>query len=227
MCGSMNPGATSICEASMCSAPGGSRIVAAGPASAIELPSMINRPGANLSSGVNKMPASITVNAFLFTTGSQVADNPPEIALCVAQAFLGLFSGASDRAHDDRNLEVRSGAFGQASGFIGLHTQNLLEDMHSALAEFIVGHADVDHPIAVSHAQPDHRRCADHVENELLRGSGFHSRRTGNHLRPDESQYREIGRLRHRTVFDANHCNRPGTFAFRKFERSKRVRCGS
>src|SRR5437899_977097 len=190
MCGSMKPGATSICDASMRSAPEGNRIVSAGPASATELPSMINRPGANLSSGVNKMPASITVNAFLFTTGSQVADNPPEIALCVAKAFLGLFSGASDRALDDSHFQVRSGGFGQASSFIGLHTQNFLKDMYSPLAELIVGHADVDHPIAVSHAQPDHRRCADHVENELLRGSRFHSRRARNHLRPDESQYR-------------------------------------
>src|SRR5437867_11113227 len=139
MCGSMNPGATSICEASMCSAPGGSRIVAAGPASAIELPSMINRPGANLSTGVNKMPASITINALLFTTGSQVADNPPQISVRIAKAFLGLFPRTSDRAHDDGNLQVRSGAFGQASSFIRLHTQNLLEDMHSSLAEFIVG----------------------------------------------------------------------------------------
>src|SRR2546429_9498673 len=113
MCGSMNPGTTSICEASMRSAPEGSCIVAAGPPSAIELPSMINRPGANLFSCVNKMPASITVKAFLFTTGSQGTDDPPLIALCIVKSFLGLFPGASDRAHDDSHFQVRSAAFGQ------------------------------------------------------------------------------------------------------------------
>ena len=66
-----------------------------------------------------------------------------------------------------------------------MEAENFAQDLHSAVAEFLIGHCDVDHPVAVGHTEPDHRSRADHVQRHLLRGPGFHASRAGDDFGAD------------------------------------------
>lgn len=98
----MNPGATTNCEASKISAAAGIRIASAAPASAMELPSMITRPGEKRSEGVNSVPASIAMT--LLTAASKVRQDAAKVTAGFRKALLGFLPGATRCAHDYRHL---------------------------------------------------------------------------------------------------------------------------
>ena len=51
----------------------------------------------------------------------------------------------------------------------------LKEDLFAALAQFVIRHGDVDHPVAVGHSEPDHDGGAQHIQDQFLRRAALHS----------------------------------------------------
>src|SRR5262245_55400599 len=100
----MNPGVTSRFDASMRSAPEGTRIEADAPAAVIVFPSTINRPGENFIFGVKSVPASMASSAVLLTSASEVAEHAAKISIPGSELLLGFLSIASNCAHDHGNF---------------------------------------------------------------------------------------------------------------------------
>src|SRR5947209_1913269 len=97
-------------------------IVSTGPTAAIEGPSIMSRPGANFLVGVSTTPASITIRPLLLTPGSQVTDDPSEIALGFVQTIFRFFPRASGRAHDDSHFQIGARSLNEAGGLIRFDT---------------------------------------------------------------------------------------------------------
>src|SRR5262245_25967360 len=160
MWGSMKPGVTIMLPASITVAGDGVAIRSAGPTSTIAPFSMMRRAGEYSTSGVSSVPAS-TASKVLLTTGPEVCDHSSQIPPIFSEKFLGVFPVAGQCAHHDRNLQIASRVFDQLLQFVVMEAENLAQNLHSAVAEFLVGHGDVDHPVAIGHTQPDHRGGAD------------------------------------------------------------------
>src|SRR5437762_1524618 len=147
--GSMKPGVTMNCEASIVSAPAGIRTASAGPASATESPSMIKRPGDTRLAGVRSVPASIAIT--LLTAASEMCQDPAKMTARFRKPLLRFLPAASGSAHDDRHLQRAAGFFDEFRRLFGFHCEDLLENILPALPQFSIRHADVDHPVAVGH----------------------------------------------------------------------------
>src|SRR5262245_46339550 len=157
MWGSMKPGPTIMFVASIPTAVDGALTWSAGPTSAINPFSMMRRAGEYSTCGVSSVPAWIA-RRLLLTTGSEVCDHFSEVTAVFSEKLLGVFAVAGQCAHHDRNFQVASGVFDQLLQLVVMEAENFAQNLHATVSEFLIGHADVDHPVAVGHAQPDHRR---------------------------------------------------------------------
>src|SRR6187399_9372 len=167
MCGSMNPGTTVSCKALMCSASSGSRTSERRPTDSILPLRTMMRPGANLSTGLRTEPAS-TTRTRLFTPGTQMSQDFSQVAAAFVEALLCFLSTASQSAHDDGELKLASAGVRKFLCLFGSNSKNLPQYLNAAFMQLGVRHVDVDHPVAVRHAETNHGRCADHVQHQLL-----------------------------------------------------------
>src|SRR5579883_1887711 len=174
----MNPGVAMKLDASIRSAPAGTRTESKVPISRIAVPSMSSRPGEYFSVGVQTVPASMTIGLILLTPGSKVAEDTAKIALGIRELFLRFRAIAACRAHDHRDSQVRSRRVDQFLGFIRLDAEDFLKHLFPPGPQLLIGHADIDHPVAVCHSEADHQGGAEHVQHKLLCCSGFHARRS-------------------------------------------------
>src|SRR5262249_30812209 len=152
----------------------GTGVRSGGPHSTINPLSTMTLAGEILSRGVYRVPASIARNWFLLTAGTEVGDDLSEIAGVFRQQPFRFFAVASERAHHDRHLQIAAGHRDQLLQLVGVETQDFAQDLHAALAQLLIRHTDVDHPVAVGHAETDHYGRADHVQDHLLGGARLH-----------------------------------------------------
>ena len=115
----------------------------------------------------------------------------PPAASSSARARVRVDAGAQ---HRDRHLRVLAGGVQRRRGLLARRARGLLDDPGRAVAQLLVGHADVDHQVPVGLAEPDHRQRREHVQHELLRGAGLQARRAGDELRADEHLDRVLDR---------------------------------
>ena len=92
-----------------------------------------------------------------------------------------------------------------AAACVARRARGLLDDPRRAVAQLLVGHADVDHQVAVGLAEPDHRQRREHVQHELLRRAGLQPRRAGDELGADEHLDRVLDR---RAELASRRCRR-------------------
>ena len=118
----MNPGVTINCDASMTSAPGGTRTASGIPISAMNGPSMTRRAGENFLSGVYNEPASTTRGRGSFTAASQISEDFAKIAVRLGKAFLRFLAIAAGGAHDDSNLQLSTGCLNETLRLFVLYT---------------------------------------------------------------------------------------------------------
>src|SRR5262249_19247691 len=162
------PGITARPEQSIRRLPSGILMFSIDPTSRIVDPSRSRRPGEYFWTGVNIVPASIAMSASLLTPASKMAEYAAKVTVGSGQPFLGFLAIAASRAHNDSDSQIRSGLLYQLVRFFRFHTQYFLQDLFASAAQLFVAHSDVDHPIAVGHAQPDHECCAEHIQYQLL-----------------------------------------------------------
>src|SRR5262245_18951879 len=149
-CGSMKPGTSVRFDASIRTAPSGTRTSETAPAASMRSPRTTTRTGENFSNGVRRVPASRTSGASL-TTGAQMPENLPEVAVAFRQTLLRDLAGTAQCAHQHRHLQFAAGSFGQLVGFLETDAEDFPQHMHPTRAQFRVGHCEVDHPVAVRH----------------------------------------------------------------------------
>ncbi len=73
-------------------------------------------------------------------------------------------------------------------------------DGNLAFDQLGVGGLNVDHQVAVDLAAADHRPGGDHVQHQLLCGSGLQAGRAGHHFRADNRCNGDVGAVRHFAV---------------------------
>src|SRR4029079_12918137 len=84
--------------------------------------------------------------------------------------------------HDDCGLDALAGPLEQLRRLLARDTAHFHHDPLAPVDELVVGGAEIDHQIAVSLSEPDHRTGSDRIQHELCRCSRFHASRAGYHL---------------------------------------------
>src|SRR5262245_48422976 len=102
------------------------------------------------------------------TSRAQMAEDFAKIPFAVGQTLLGFLAIATQSAHDYGEFQLSAGRFAKNAGFIRIDSENFAQDLHSALLQLLVRHADVDHPVAISHAETNHGGRADHIQDKFL-----------------------------------------------------------
>ena len=67
--------------------------------------------------------------------------------------------------------------------FIVLHSQLIHDHFSSTINKFFIGELHIHHFIIFYSSQPYHHRCRDHIKNELLSGTAFHTCARGHKFR--------------------------------------------
>src|SRR5258708_37955891 len=65
-------------------------------------------------------------------------------------------------------------------------------DSLRALLELSAVQSQIDHHVSIDLPEPDHRSGSDHVQDQFLGGTGFHSCRSHDHFRTDDGTYGDV-----------------------------------
>ena len=107
------------------------------------------------------------------------------------------------------------------------HSHDLLQNPHSAFHQLLILQVNIHHQIAVDIPKPGHRSSREHIQNHLLRGSGFHTGRTRNNFRANIGHNANFRRLFQRRVGIADNRHRLRALLPCIFDRSNRKRSPS
>jgi hypothetical protein len=79
--------------------------------------------------------------------------------------------------------------------FVLRRARRLAQQSDDAKSELLIRRNDVDHQVGERAAETDHEGSGEAVQDELLRGSRFHPRRTGDHFLPGVDAEVRVGVL--------------------------------
>src|SRR5207245_10607419 len=97
----------------------------------------------------------------------QTSSSPFQPAPCLG-------GGQAHFQHHQRHAQT-AGSRERSLGLRRVRTGGLFEDSQASAAQFLIGHAEVHHPVIVNAPEADHGGSAEHVENKFLCRACLHA----------------------------------------------------